>query len=271
MLPGKTLIPWWSAAREYFSSGEEGEIPVFLAYIECGLRFLVHNFLSQVLEYYEVELVNLAPNSIANLSIFVYLCEAYLGIQPNLKVFKYFYNMTRSGKSAVGPGECSLCLYDGKADEYIRMYSKSSWSSRKKSWFYMKSTKEDGLYFTGKVASENPNWRSTVEKKGRVGRWIEAIKDLSAKGLTSWHVVRVQTVPCSGTLVVTTRLRIPRKVSPKDPRPVWFILADYFVTLKSLYLLKPFPLMRPGRGSNWFALGRLMSRQHFPISWLLSL
>ena len=134
--------------------------------------------------------MNLAPNSIANISIFIYLCEAYLGIRPNLKVFRYFYKMVRSRKLMAGPGECSLRLHEGKADEYIRMYSKSSWSSWKKSWFYMTVTKDDGLYFFDKRASEDIRWRSTVEKTGTVGRWIEAIQDLKRKGLTSWHVVR---------------------------------------------------------------------------------
>ena len=80
MFPDKNLIKWRSAAGEHFPSREEGEIPIFLAYIECGLRLPTHKFLARVLEYYGVELVNLAPNSIANISIFAYLCEAYLGI-----------------------------------------------------------------------------------------------------------------------------------------------------------------------------------------------
>ena len=76
ILPEKNLIKWRSAAGEHFPSREEGEIPIFLAYIECGLRLPAHKFLSRVLEYYGVELVNLAPNSIANINIFAYLCEA---------------------------------------------------------------------------------------------------------------------------------------------------------------------------------------------------
>ena len=81
-------------------------------------------------------------------------------------------------------------LHDRKAEEYNRMYPKSSWSSWKKSWFYMTVTKDDGLYFIGKRANENIKWRSTVEKTGIVERWINAIQDLKRKGLTAWHVVR---------------------------------------------------------------------------------
>ena len=64
--------------------------------------------------------------------------------------------MAMSGRSTTGPGECTLRLHDGKADEYIPMYSKSSWSSWKKNWFYMTVTRDDGLYFVGIKANENP-------------------------------------------------------------------------------------------------------------------
>ena len=145
MFPDKNMISWRSAVGEHFSSGNDGEISVILAYNECRFRLLLHSFISKVLEYYGVELVNLAPNSTANLIIFIYLCEAYLGISPDLKVFKYFYMMAKSGKSTVSAGECSLRLHDGKVEEYICMYPKSLWSSRKKSWFYMTVTKGDSF------------------------------------------------------------------------------------------------------------------------------
>ena len=126
MLPNKNMDSWRSTIGEHFSSREDGEILVFLAYVECGFRIPVHQFLPKVLEYYGVELVNLTPNVIANLSIIVYLCEAYLGILPNLKLFKYYYKMARSGKSLGSPGECTLRLHEGKADEYIHTFPKSS-------------------------------------------------------------------------------------------------------------------------------------------------
>nr|ADB85292.1 putative retrotransposon protein [Phyllostachys edulis] len=190
MLPDRNLIRWRSAAGEHFLSREDGEIPVFLAYIECGLRVPVHRFLPCVLEYYRVELVNLALNSIANISIFAYLCEAYLEVRPNLKIFRYFYRMAMLGRSTVAPGECTLRLHNGKADEYIQIYPKSSWSSWKKNWFYMMVTRDDGLYFAGLRSNENPKWRGTVEKTGMVRRCVDAIRDLRIKGLISWYVVR---------------------------------------------------------------------------------
>ena len=54
----------------------------------------------------------------------------------------------------------------------------------------MKVTSIDSLYYNGKKAVENPVWRSSTQKEGHVGRWVEAIQLLNVKGLTSWHVVK---------------------------------------------------------------------------------
>ena len=54
----------------------------------------------------------------------------------------------------------------------------------------MKVTQKDSLYYTGKKTVENPEWRASVKKEGKVERWVEAIQLLSVRGLTSWHVVR---------------------------------------------------------------------------------
>ncbi|MBJ4058739.1 hypothetical protein JGD43_25830, partial [Salmonella enterica subsp. enterica serovar Goldcoast] len=42
-----------------------------------------------------VELVNLIPNSIIMLGVFVYLYEVYLGNPADLELFQYSYRMTR--------------------------------------------------------------------------------------------------------------------------------------------------------------------------------
>ena len=97
LLPDKDLISWRSAVGKHSPSSEDGEILVFLAYIECGLRLPVHSFPPKVLEHYRVELVNLSPNAIANLTVLNYLCEAYLGFPADLDLFKYYYKMVKMG------------------------------------------------------------------------------------------------------------------------------------------------------------------------------
>ena len=134
-----------------------------------------------------MELVNLVPNSIIMLGVFVYLCEAYLGISTDLDLFRYYYGMTRLGGIA---GSCSLKLYDGKLREYIQIFTRSSWLGWKKRWLYWEITNEDSLSFVGKPTEKVPAWDSIPKDLGRITPFIQAITDLKEEGLTGWHVVR---------------------------------------------------------------------------------
>ena len=128
-IPKAEFVRWIEAARQHWPSKEMGQISVFQAFCECGLRLLAHPFLTLVLEYFQVELVNLVPNSITMLGVFMYLCEAYLGIPADLELFRYYYGMTRLSGIA---GSCSLKLHDEKLMDYIRMFTRSSWLGWKK-------------------------------------------------------------------------------------------------------------------------------------------
>ena len=86
-IPQKEVVNWIEASGQHWPSGEIGQILVFQVYCECGLRLRAHPFLTLVLEHFGVELVNLVPNSITMLGVFVYLCEAYLGIPADLELF----------------------------------------------------------------------------------------------------------------------------------------------------------------------------------------
>nr|ADB85308.1 putative retrotransposon protein [Phyllostachys edulis] len=115
------------------------------------------------------------------LSIFVYLCEAYLGIPSDLELFQYFYGMARQTGIA---GSCGLKLHDGKSKEYIQMFTRFSWPGWRKRWFYGKTTQDDSLTFAGKAAEKIPSWDSTPRDLGRIAPYIQAIKDLKEEGLT---------------------------------------------------------------------------------------
>ena len=93
-IPKRKFVKWIEAAGQHCPSGEIVQIPVFQAFCECGFRLSAHPFLTLVLEHFQVELVNLVPNSITMLGVFAYLCEAYLGILVDLELFQYFYGMT---------------------------------------------------------------------------------------------------------------------------------------------------------------------------------
>jgi hypothetical protein len=69
-----------------------GFIFMFIAFLQRGLSLPAHDFLRFMLFSYGIQLWQLTPNSILHLSIFITVCEAYLGIDPHWGMWrKIFY------------------------------------------------------------------------------------------------------------------------------------------------------------------------------------
>ena len=64
---------------------------------------------------------HLTPNFILHISIFVHLCEAFLGIEPHFDLFQYFFHLkphTNESKIDV-VGGAGLQFRQGKKPKYI--------------------------------------------------------------------------------------------------------------------------------------------------------
>ena len=70
-----------------------GEIVGFLPYFERGLGLPCSNFFFGLLYYYGIQLHHLTPNSFVHISVFVHLCEAFLGIEPHFDIFSHLFHL----------------------------------------------------------------------------------------------------------------------------------------------------------------------------------
>jgi hypothetical protein len=61
----------------------EGYVVSFIAFHERGLEMPLIQFMRVLLHYYGVELYHLAPNSVSQTTIFLAVCEEYLGMEPH--------------------------------------------------------------------------------------------------------------------------------------------------------------------------------------------
>jgi hypothetical protein len=61
-------------------------------FLICGLALPISPFFRGLLDFYNLNMTHLNPNSILQISIFVHLCEAYLGILPHFGLWKYLYH-----------------------------------------------------------------------------------------------------------------------------------------------------------------------------------
>jgi hypothetical protein len=85
------VVQWHPATGEDVPTPNTNEIVVFSFFFQRGFRLLVCDFLCGLLDYYQIELVHLNPNSILQITIFVHLFEAYLGIPPKFSLFKNYF------------------------------------------------------------------------------------------------------------------------------------------------------------------------------------
>ena len=90
-LKDKATMLWRSARGEELSTPNTYEIVVFKPYFQRGFGLPSCAFFRQLLEHCHIELVNLHPNSILQITIFVHFCEAFLAIHPDLDLFKYYF------------------------------------------------------------------------------------------------------------------------------------------------------------------------------------
>ena len=92
LLPEKSIIQWHPALGEDRPYENTGEIIAFAPYFELGLGLPCSAFFSGLMHYYRIQLHHLSPNSFVHISIFVHLCEAFLGIEPHFELFRFVFH-----------------------------------------------------------------------------------------------------------------------------------------------------------------------------------
>jgi hypothetical protein len=63
----------------------------FVVFYEWGFGTPPHQFLHLLLWYYDLDLHHLTPSVVLHIAAFMTLCEAYLGIDPEIDLWKYFF------------------------------------------------------------------------------------------------------------------------------------------------------------------------------------
>ncbi len=113
-----------------------GRMVVVEDFIRSGFLLPPLEFLLLVLNFYGLSLLHLNPNSIAFLSIFTHLCEAYIRVVPFLDLFSFSYELRWMEAGKVS-GCCGFRLRDGMKARYISLQchtSRTKWLSK---WFFL--------------------------------------------------------------------------------------------------------------------------------------
>jgi hypothetical protein len=113
------------------------EIPMFARFMERGLALPASEFFKGLLDYCGIEYLNLNPNRIFHVSVFVHLCEAFLGIKPHWMLFWKFFRV-KPQSSANDPrvvGGAGIQMREDAAEQYLAYkLINQDWKSK---WFYI--------------------------------------------------------------------------------------------------------------------------------------
>jgi hypothetical protein len=118
----KEMDMWRAAAGdEYPMEKNHDKVHMFARFVERGLALSASNFFKGLLQYYGIEYLNLNPNGMFHISVFIHFCEAFVGIKPHWILFWKFFRV-KPQPSANDPrvvGGADIQMREDAADQYL--------------------------------------------------------------------------------------------------------------------------------------------------------
>ena len=104
LLQPRAVIQWQPAEGHTRPFERVAETVLFKAFVERGLAIPVYDFLRGLLFHWGIQLHHLTPDSILHITIFVHLCEAFLGIILTLTFLRVSFSWVHIQISKILPG-----------------------------------------------------------------------------------------------------------------------------------------------------------------------
>ncbi|KAK1628953.1 hypothetical protein QYE76_003268 [Lolium multiflorum] len=145
----------------------KGFTVMFTAFLFRGLSLPAHEFLCSLLFFYGIQLWQLTPNSILHLSIFITVCEAFLGIDPHWGLWRKIFYLKRHNDNNGPP-------VVGGVDYYFDYPMKESVQGWRNKWFYLRDPLVPGrrlnlpLFEDRMIAKPKKSWQNTLSPEERL-------------------------------------------------------------------------------------------------------
>jgi hypothetical protein len=166
LLQEKNLVNWRPSFRELLPMENVYEIVSFYHFFERGLALPTCSFFRGLLYFYRLELHHLNPNSICHIAIFIYFCEAFLGIEPHWDLFHYVFRVkpqpTSKNPSIVGGAGIQLRQQAG--DIFLSYKFPSNIPGWKSHWFYIGNHVPQLPERSGKPPVVRLEWNTELSK-----------------------------------------------------------------------------------------------------------
>jgi hypothetical protein len=210
-LRDKEMDMWRAAAGDpYLMEKNHDEVPMFARLVERGLELPASDFFKGLLRYYGIEYLNLNPNGIFHVSVFVHFCEAFVGIKPYWILFRKFFRV-KPQPSANDPrvvGGAGIQMREDAVDQYLVYKLIDSNQDWKTKWFYITNHHPELPKASGKQPKHRAWWNTepTMQEGIQLLELMLKIKALREVGLRAKHVAfsfmkrRVQPLMARDTL-----------------------------------------------------------------------
>jgi hypothetical protein len=207
----KEMDMWRTAASDpYPMEKNPDEVPMFARFVERVLAFPASDFFKGLLKYYGVEYLNLNPNGIIHISVFVHFYEAFVGIKHHWILFRKFFRV-KLQSNANDPrvvGGAGIQMREDAADQYLAYKLIGSNQDWKAKWFYITNHHPELLKPSGKQPKHRVWWNTepTMQEGIQLPELMLKIKALREAGLRAEHVAfnfmkrRVQPLMARDTL-----------------------------------------------------------------------
>ncbi|KAK1605882.1 hypothetical protein QYE76_029555 [Lolium multiflorum] len=171
----------------------KGFTVMFVAFPFRGLSLPAHEFLRSLMFFYGIQLWQLTPNSILHLSIFITVCEAFLGIDPHWGLWRKIFYVKRHNDNNGPPVVGGVGFVVKKEVDYLNFPMKESVQGWRHKWFYLRDTPVPGRrsnlppFKDVLVAQPKKSWRNTLspDESALADKLFEQVVDLkNAGGLT---------------------------------------------------------------------------------------
>lgn len=161
---------WRPTPDEQFIDPQPGELVVFEDFFYRGFGLPTYPFICKLLNYYGILHIHRHPNSYLQLSVFINLCEAYLGIEPHFDLFHHLFQLKPSG-GAKEVGAVYLTMREGALKEYKTIPLNTLLKKWKAEWFYTGNVSVHGedVELTDDIDAEvklNVNWIARSDSNG---------------------------------------------------------------------------------------------------------
>jgi hypothetical protein len=194
VLPPKELCSWRICRGVTFPTEDTHESVIYVPFLIRDLALPISPFFCGLLDFYHLNLTHLNPNSILQVSVFVHLCEAFLGILPHFGLWKYLYHCQpgMAGGQHQLVGGASLEMRRGRKADYLDIPLKDSIKGWRLEWFIVENHgnslphgQGDSQMFVTPSWTESPTDLEVAE----AGVLLAEVGLLKERGLTAEAVV----------------------------------------------------------------------------------